>query len=84
MTVTEFIMFLAVAFLIGRIPVVGKYIKSVNTMFHEDGHALFALIFGHGTNKIELFANTEGVAETLTTKGIRGWTIFRWNIMRMN
>lgn len=70
---TDIFIFVFAAFVIARIPIVGVIFKGVNTMIHETGHALFSLVFGHGTKQINLFASTEGVAETLTTKGIRGW-----------
>jgi len=82
------LMFIVIAFVLTRgLPFVGKYLKgintilsgigkffgTVNTMFHEDGHALMGLIAGKGVQRIKLFANTEGLAETLTSKGIMGW-----------
>jgi hypothetical protein len=52
---------------------IGKFFSNVNTMVHEDGHALMALIVGKGVNRIELYRNTEGVANTLSSPGIKGW-----------
>lgn len=72
-SIKMFVLFLAIGLIVTRVPVIGKYFRSVNTMFHEDGHAIFSLIFGKGTDRIELFANTEGVAQTYTNKGILGW-----------
>lgn len=69
MTVLEFFVYLVVAFVVGRIPVVGKYTKSVNTMFHEDGHASISLLTFGNVHKIDLFYNTEGLATT----GSRWW-----------
>lgn len=43
---------------------IGKYLRVINTLVHEVGHALFALLTGGKVDKIELFANTEGLAWT--------------------
>lgn len=69
MTITEFFVYLVIAFIVGRIAVVGKYIKSVNTMFHEDGHAIMSLLTFGSVHKIDLFYSTEGLATT----GSRFW-----------
>ena len=53
----------------GRIPVIGNYVKSPNTMFHEDGHAVMSLLTFGRVYKIDLFYNTEGLATT----GSRWW-----------
>lgn len=52
---------------------IGRYFSNLNTMFHEDGHALMGLIVGKGVNRIELYTNNEGVAVTATYAGSRGW-----------
>lgn len=56
--------FIALAFILLRVPVLGKYLAVINTLIHEMGHALVALITGGRVEKIELFANTEGTAWT--------------------
>ncbi|WP_253880702.1 M50 family metallopeptidase [Priestia megaterium] len=48
---------------------IGRYFSNLNTMFHEDGHALMGLIVGKGVNRIELYTNNEGVAVTATYAG---------------
>ncbi|TYR79309.1 M50 family metallopeptidase [Priestia megaterium] len=52
---------------------IGRYFSNLNTLLHEDGHALMGLIFGKGVKRIELYTNTEGVAVTSTYAGARGW-----------
>ena len=42
------------------IPYVGKYIRVLETMIHEGGHVLIALLLGAKVNKINLFSNTAG------------------------
>ena len=37
------LLFLAVAFILPRLPVVGKFFNIINTALHEFGHALVAL-----------------------------------------
>lgn len=69
MTTTEFFVFLVIALIVTRVPVVGKYFRSVNTMLHENGHGFMSILTGGTIEKINLFANTEGVATT----GSRWW-----------
>jgi len=53
-------------FLINRIPYVGKYFRVVNTLFHESGHAIAALITSGEVYEVELFSDTSGSAVTKT------------------
>lgn len=56
----KFFLFLALAILLTNVPIVGSYMKVVNTVIHETGHALVALFSGK-VEKISLYMNTEGV-----------------------
>ena len=60
----EFFYYLIAAFILGIIPVVGKYVAVINTFLHEVGHALIAYLLGGRVHSISLFANTEGTAVT--------------------
>lgn len=51
---------LAAAFLLPKIPFIGKFFNIINTLIHEFGHALFALIFDGQVLKIQIFADTSG------------------------
>jgi hypothetical protein len=42
------------------IPVVGKYVRLLETMLHEGGHVAMALLTGAKISKINLFSNTSG------------------------
>ncbi len=53
-----------IVLLVNRIPVVGKYIRVVNTLIHESGHTLFALLFNGEVLSVELFSDTSGTAVT--------------------
>lgn len=64
MTQNEFFIFLVIGFIVSRLPVIGKYFRSVYTMYHENGHSTMALLMGGKIHRIDLFANTEGVATT--------------------
>jgi hypothetical protein len=55
-----------VVFMINRIPYVGKYLRVVNTLFHESGHAVAALIASGEVYTVELFSDTSGTAVTKT------------------
>ncbi|WP_251555159.1 M50 family metallopeptidase [Neobacillus muris] len=55
----KFFVFLTVAFILIHAPLIGNYIRVINTLFHESGHALVALLSGD-VEKISLFMNSEG------------------------
>lgn len=59
----KFFLFLGLAILLTHIPLIGNYVRIVNTLVHESGHALIALI-GGDVHTISLFMNTEGVTYT--------------------
>ena len=42
------------------IPYIGKYIRVLETMIHESGHVITALLLRAKINKINLFSNTSG------------------------
>jgi hypothetical protein len=66
-----FIAALIVSSIIGQIKIIGPYLRIINTMFHEFGHALFALFFKGKVLDMELFSDTSGT--TLTqSKSKRG------------
>ncbi|HBI03760.1 MAG TPA: hypothetical protein DDY49_07000, partial [Paenibacillaceae bacterium] len=52
--------YLLLAYLVTLVPVVGKYFSVLNTLFHEVGHGICALLFKGKIRSISLFANTEG------------------------
>jgi hypothetical protein len=60
----QFFYYLIAAFLLGNIPIIGKYISIINTFLHEIGHALMAILLGGKVHSISLFSNTEGLAVT--------------------
>lgn len=60
------IVYVAVAILLPRIPVVGKFFNVINTGIHEFGHALMALLLDGQVDKIELFRDTSGTTTTKT------------------
>jgi hypothetical protein len=47
-------------FLLCRIPFAGKWFRGFDTLFHETGHALVALLVGGDTHAIDLYADTSG------------------------
>ncbi|MBO0962857.1 M50 family metallopeptidase [Neobacillus sp. MM2021_6] len=55
----KFFLFLVIAFLLIHVPILGNYVKVVNTLIHESGHALIALLGGK-VETISLFMNSEG------------------------
>lgn len=65
----KIIIMLLITFFVLRIPILGKYLRVVNTMIHESGHAIAALLTSGKVYSISLFTNTEGLAVT----GSRYW-----------
>ena len=59
-----FYLLLALALLLPRIPVVGRFFTIINTALHEFGHAVIALLLEGKVHKIELFGNSAGTATT--------------------
>lgn len=56
----KFFLFLVCAIIFINIPIVGNYVEIMNTLIHESGHALIALLGGN-VETISLFMNSEGV-----------------------
>ncbi|SDY33470.1 M50 family metallopeptidase [Salimicrobium album] len=61
---TQIIISLIVALLLTQMPIIGKYFAMLNTMVHETGHSLMALLSGGEVRNISLFPNTSGVTMT--------------------
>ncbi|MHC1773904.1 MAG: M50 family metallopeptidase [Lentimicrobium sp.] len=55
---------LAGAVVLIRIPLIGKYFRSVNTLLHESGHAIAAILGSGEVIHIELGSDTSGSAYT--------------------
>lgn len=63
--------FIPIALILPRIPVIGKFFNIINTAIHEFGHAIMALIMQGKVHKIELMRDTSGstVTQCPTTFG---------------
>lgn len=59
-----FYILLAIAILLSRIPVLGKYFRSINTLVHEAGHAFVTLLLSGEIIAVNLFADTSGSTVT--------------------
>jgi hypothetical protein len=59
-----FYILLLTAVLLTRIPVLGKYFRSVNTLVHEAGHAFVTLLLSGEVIAVNLFADTSGTTVT--------------------
>jgi hypothetical protein len=55
---------LLLASMLSIIPFAGNFLNVLNTMIHESGHAIMALITGGGVVNIKLSADTSGAAQT--------------------
>lgn len=56
--------FTAAALIVSRIPVIGKFFRSTNTLIHESGHAIITLLTSGNVVSIDLNSNTSGSATT--------------------
>lgn len=61
---TQVIIGLVLALLLTQMPMAGKYFAILNTMIHESGHSLMALVTGGEVRRISLFPNTGGTTLT--------------------
>lgn len=68
----KFFLFIGLAFILLHVPFIGNYFRMINTLIHESGHALIALIGGE-VHQISLFMNTEGVTYTSHSSWISGF-----------
>lgn len=58
-----------------RLPFIGRYFRSVNTLFHESGHALMAILSSGEVLRIELSSDTSGVAVTRSSSGLKAFLV---------
>jgi hypothetical protein len=56
----KFFLFIGLAFVLTKIPIIGDYFRMINTVIHESGHAFMAL-FGGNVESISLYMNAHGV-----------------------
>ena len=66
---------IVVAFLLPKVPVVGKFFNIINTLIHELGHALMALVFEGKVVRIEIFKDTGGVTVTKSKSGVAAFFV---------
>lgn len=55
------------ALLLLRIPYIGKILRVTNTLVHEFGHVLVALLTGGKVTKVELFSDVSGTTQTINS-----------------
>lgn len=61
-----FYLVFAVSFLVNRLPYIGVFFRTVNTLLHESGHAIAAIVTSGEVIKIEYRKDTSGLAQTKT------------------
>ena len=66
---------IVIAFLLPRIPIIGKFFNIINTLIHELGHALMALVFEGKVVRIEVFKDTGGVTVTKSKSGVAAFFV---------
>lgn len=62
----KFFLFIGISIILTQVPIIGNYVRVINTVVHESGHAFIALLGGE-VHSISLFANTEGVTYISTS-----------------
>ena len=68
---------LLLAFLLLRVPRLNSYLRTINTMLHESGHALAAILLNGEAIEIKLNSNTSGSALTRTPSKVKAfWVSF--------
>lgn len=68
---------LLLAFLLLRIPRLNSYLRTVNTLLHESGHAFVAVLMSGEAMEIKLNSDTSGSALTRTTSKAKAfWVSF--------
>lgn len=59
-----FYYFVIIAFILPKIPVIGKFFNIINTALHEFGHAIMTLLLSGKVRRIELFQDSSGTTMT--------------------
>ncbi|MGI6342788.1 MAG: M50 family metallopeptidase [Bacteroidales bacterium] len=70
-----FYILLLVAILLGRIPVLGKFFKGVETMVHEFGHFIVALLTKGEVIAVNLFSDNSGNTISKTKNKFSGFLV---------
>lgn len=66
---------LVLSVIVLRIPVIGPYFRTVNTLLHESGHALAAILTSGEVVHVELNADTSGTAFTKSGSKFRAMLV---------
>ncbi len=61
-TTTKILLFIVLAIILTKLPIIGIYFSIANTLIHEVGHQLASILTFGKAHKIQLFANAEGLA----------------------
>lgn len=65
----------ALALILPRIPYIGKFFNIINTLIHEIGHALMALITSGEVLKVQVFFDTSGLTTTKSNAGFKRFLV---------
>ncbi len=66
---------LILTFILLRIPGLNNYLRTVNTLLHESGHALVAILLSGEAIEIKLNSNTSGSALTKTSSKMKAFLV---------
>jgi len=71
----EFWIMVGIAFVLPKIPIIGKFFNIMNTAIHELGHALMTLFIDGKVHKIELWRDSSGVTVTQSKSKLSSFLI---------
>lgn len=71
--ILAFYILLVISFIFNRIPFIGVFFRSVNTLLHESGHALVAVLTSGEVMRIEINKDTSGLAQTKNSGKFRAF-----------
>lgn len=71
----QYIGMIVLAFLLLRIDKIGPYFRGLNTMFHESGHAVMALLLTGKFSTVDLHADTSGTCKYVQSGWLRDMLI---------
>lgn len=69
----KLLLYIAVAYVILQLPIIGTFLRAANTMIHESGHAVVVLLTKGQVEHISLFMNTEGVTQAASASWLGGF-----------
>lgn len=71
----QFYAYLLISVILLRLPLTGRYFRTLNTLLHESGHAVAAILTSGEVIRIELNSDTSGTALTKSSSKFRAFLV---------